>query len=154
MADDAGLQRGQHLVLQVVVVLVQPLLTAAARRARHGGGVGGLVVVDGDAVDVVDGADEVVDAGRRGEGQDAGGVLWADELGLEGDEEVDLGSVELLQALGFDEVGFVADGEGGEGVRVVALGGLSVGLVRQRKEKECIPLLGRDPSGHSGACAR
>lgn len=134
VAHDTRAQRLQHLELQVVVVLVQALLAPAARRGGHGGGVRGLVVVDGRAVHVVHRADEVVDARGVGQRGDARGVLGADELGLEGDDEVDLAGVELLQALGLDEVGLVAGGEGGEGVGVVALGGF-VSLINEEKRK-------------------
>jgi hypothetical protein len=41
-------------------------------------------------VDVVEGADEVVDHGRGGEGLDMGGEGRPDELGLKADEDVDL----------------------------------------------------------------
>lgn len=80
----------------------------------------------------MDGADEVVDAGGYGEGLHEGAILRADELCLEGDEDVDLGRVEGLEALGFEEVGFVAGDEAGEGIlgavelfsSFVSLGGL------------------------------
>lgn len=125
MADNTGLQLLQHLELQVVVVLVQLLLGAGgvgrpagvAREAEHAG-----VEVDGDAVDVVNGADEVVDGRVLGEDADARRERWPDELGLEADEDVDLRGVGLLQALRFDEVGFMTGREDGEGGgRVVEL---------------------------------
>lgn len=99
VADDARPQRREHLVLEVVVVLVQRLFravfrVAGPRRRGNGGGKRGGVVVNGDAVDVVHGADEVVDAGRGG-GQlrDERAKLGADKLGLEADEDVNLGGV-------------------------------------------------------------
>lgn len=120
VAHDARAQRGEHVVLQVVVVLVQRLLGAVlgsprARGGGDGGGEHGGVVVDGDAVDVVHGADEVVDAGLLGEGGGEGAELGTDELGLEADDDVDLRGVGRLQALGFGEVGGVAGGHGRDG---------------------------------------
>jgi hypothetical protein len=49
-------------------------------------------------------------------------VIGAYELGFEGDDDVDLGFVEFLQALGLEEVGFVASCEAAEGIWMVALG--------------------------------
>lgn len=120
MAHDARPQRPEHLVLQVVVVLVQ-LLLGRRGRGGDGGGVELTVEVDGSAVDVVDGADEEVDDGGGGQVLDVRGEGRADELALEADEDVDLRGVEGLEALGLDEVGLVARGEDGEGVGIVDL---------------------------------
>lgn len=67
---------------------------------------------------MVERADEVVDLrveGGVGEAEDVGRVGGANEFAFEGDEDVEGGSVFELQAGGFDEVGFVAGGQGGEG---------------------------------------
>jgi hypothetical protein len=85
--------------LQIVVVFEQLLLGVLGGCGGGGesGGVGGLVVVDGDAVDVVHGADEVVDEeGGVEERVDVGCVGGADEFCFEGDEDVDLGGVFVL----------------------------------------------------------
>lgn len=119
MADDLGLQRGQHLVLLVVVALVHPLLVAPG--GVHGVDVHLAAVVDGHGVDVVQGADEVVDGRVGGERADEGAVGRAVPLALEADEEVDLGGVLCAQALGLGEVGVVARGEDCEGLFGVAL---------------------------------
>lgn len=103
MAHHARPQRRQHLVLQVVVVLVQPLLGAA--RGRHGARVVRRVVVDGDGVHVVHAADEVVNGGRRRQGLHGRRVAGPDELGFEADDDMDLCRVERLQPLCFKDVG-------------------------------------------------
>lgn len=100
-------------MLQIIVVLVEALLRATA--GGDGLGVLGLVVIDGDGMDVVDRADEVVDRRRGGESFDERRIGGADEFGFEADEDVNFGGVFLLEALGFVEVGFVEGGEGGEG---------------------------------------
>lgn len=123
MAYDARFQGLEHVVLQIVVILIEALLGASG--CGDGGGIGELVVVDGDAVDVVDGADEVVGQGGCEEGLDEGGVGRADEFCFEADEDVDLGGVGLLEAAGFEEVGFVAGGKDLEG-------GLGVGFLVER----------------------
>lgn len=96
VADDARAQGLEHVQLQIVVVLVQTLLGAAG--SRHGARVGGSVVVDGDAVDVVQRPDEVVDLGRPSERLHERLEVGADELGFEADEDVDLIRILLLQA--------------------------------------------------------
>lgn len=90
MSHNPRLQPLQHLILQVVVILKQALFSTVLATGCDGGCVHLGVVVDGDAVDVVEGADEVVDHGRGGEGLDMGGEGRPDELGLKADEDVDL----------------------------------------------------------------
>jgi hypothetical protein len=80
-----------------------------------GARVKGGVVVDGDAVDVVDAADEVVDGRVGSEGGDVGPVGGAEPFTFEADEDADAGGVLFAKALGFEEVGLVARGEEGEG---------------------------------------
>lgn len=85
---------------------------------------------------MVHGADEVVDAWRGGEGVHGGRVGGPDELGFEGDEDVDLRCVEGLQAEGFDEVGLVAGGKGGDGgLGVVELVVCEMGCVEVCKSR-------------------
>lgn len=57
---------------------------------------------------MVDGAHEVVHVRRGRELLDRGGKGGADEVGLEADEEMDLGGIGFLETLGFEDVGFVA----------------------------------------------
>lgn len=104
VADDAGPEGEEHVVLLVVVALVEEVLGVGVGVGVGEGGdvraagaeVGVAVVVDGEPADVVEGADEVVDLGvdeRVGEAEDGGAVGRADELAFEGDEDVDLGGV-------------------------------------------------------------
>src|SRR3546814_876801 len=84
----------------------------------RGGGVGGGVAGDG-----VERGEEGGGARVGGEAGHGGRVRGPDELGLEADEDGDLGRVLGLQALGLDEVRVVPRGEHGEaGLRVVELG--------------------------------
>lgn len=77
MPHNPRLQLLQHLPLLIVVLLEKRLLApAGVPRPCVGRG----VEVDGDGARVVDGADEVVDGGIGGEGEDLGGVGGADEL--------------------------------------------------------------------------
>lgn len=119
VADDSRPQRLQHLPLQVVVVLKQALLGVAG--SGNGIGVGRGGVVYGDAVDVVDRADEVVDGRRGGEASDQWCVARADELCLEADEDMDLRGVEGLKSPSLDQIGFVAGDERREAARLTFL---------------------------------
>lgn len=119
MPHDLWLQRLEHLILQIVVVLVQLLLGATD---RDGGAELCDVVVNGDAVHVVHAADEEVDQGVCVEGMHEGFVDGADEFGLEADEDVEVLGVLFLEAGCFGDVGLVARGEGCEGsLRVIEL---------------------------------
>lgn len=164
VTHNARLQVPQHEQLQVVVVRVQRVLAPQSflrgrGRGRGGGGgavVGGAVVVDGDAVDVVHGADEEVGDAVGDQAAHVGAEVWADVLGLEGDEEMDLRRVEGLQATGLDQVGLVARGENGEGgfgvVHLFAGSALSDGDDKGERG-ESMPPPGRDLVPRSGACA-
>jgi hypothetical protein len=134
MPHDAGTKRRKHLVLLVVIPLMQLLVRSDA--VVPGPRVEGGVVVDGDAVDVVDAADEVVDGRVGGEGGDVGPVGGAEPFTFEADEDADAGGVLFAKALGFEEVGFMARGEEGEGGGgVVAELGMSV-KVRAEGKRE------------------
>lgn len=61
MADERRAQRSQHLVLGVEVVGKELLVGWAPATVTAGFFVQGGVIVDGDGVDVVDGADEEVE---------------------------------------------------------------------------------------------
>lgn len=109
MTDDPRLESLQHLELLVVVALIELLLGAAG--GVHGFPVIGGVVVDGDGVDVVDGAEEVVHAQLGGETRDVGPVGRAQPLALKTDEDMDLRGISGLQASSFLEVGLVSRGQ-------------------------------------------
>lgn len=112
-------------MLLVVVPLVQAFVCAWCA-GREGpvvtsSGVEGRVVVDRDPVDVVDAAEEVVYRRVRGERGDIVCVGGTIPLTLEADEDVYLGGVLGLEALGLDDVGVVARAQYCErGCRVVA----------------------------------
>ena len=111
MADDGRAHGAQHLVLRVEVGLEQRRVRLpGAARAR--GAVHGQVEVDGHAVHVVHGADEVVPVVLGEQGLDVLLRGGADPLGLEADEDVDLGAVLLPQALGFRVEAIDEQGEG------------------------------------------
>jgi hypothetical protein len=162
VADDTGPQGLEHGVLQIVVVLEQALLGGRAG-GGHGRCVGGGVKVDGDAVDVVDGADEVVDARVGGEAEDVGLELGSDELALKGNDQVNLGGVRGSEPLGLVEIGLVAHRQHGKRrLRVIELVREAM-LVScpQRKprvrageaHRSNMPPLGIDHARRSEACA-
>ena len=70
---------------------------------------------------MVDRSEEVVNAGRLGQLTDERAEFRTDPFAFEADEDVDLGGVFGLEALGFEEVGFVAGHERGQ--RGVGVGG-------------------------------
>lgn len=59
-------------------------------------------------MDVVHGADEVVDPRVGGKGEDVAFELGSDELCLEADEYMDFRAVKGAETQGLDKIGFVA----------------------------------------------
>lgn len=94
-------------MLEIVVILPAALLVLPCAQ-RYGLPVRRGVVVYGYAVDVVHGADEIVDPRVGGEGEDVAFEFGSDELCFEANEDVDLRAVEGSETEGLDEVGFVA----------------------------------------------
>lgn len=108
-------RRVQHLVLFVVIPLPQLLFLASTRLLRlqeHG-----PVEINRDPRGVVDGPDEVIDAGGGGQqGRNQRTVLGpANPFAFEADEDVDLRGIFGLETLGFGEVGSVVRDEVSEG---------------------------------------
>lgn len=93
MADDRRTQRSQHLVLGVEVVGKELLVGWAPATVAAGFVVQGGVVVDGDGVDVVDGADEEVELVRGEEAFDQRLGRGPDPVDFDADEELDLRGV-------------------------------------------------------------
>lgn len=92
MADDGRPQRPQHGVLRVEVV-GKELLVGGAAGAAASAFVQGRVVVDGDGVHVVDGADEEVEGVGGEEPLDVLLRRGPDPVDLDADEELDLRGV-------------------------------------------------------------
>ena len=97
MADHLGVEAAHELVLRVEVGAEEGGGLGGCRRggwgeAGEGLGEGGGVKVNRDAIDVVDGADDVLDAVAvlLYEGSEVGEVEGGDGLCLETDDEVDL----------------------------------------------------------------
>lgn len=133
MADNFGLNVGEEGVKGVEVRVEE---RAHSRVRRHvGEGVKGskglversFVEIDRDLVDMMEGPNDVVDAGALldEEGVEAGEVEGRDEVGFDANGQGEVLGVEKAETVGFGEVGVE---DGGEGV------GGEVGLVKGRKQ--------------------
>ncbi|KAI6767338.1 hypothetical protein HG530_005347 [Fusarium avenaceum] len=103
MSHDTRLQLLEHVILQVVVVLVQRLLSAATA-SIPGCGKHGLVVINRGAVDVVYRADEIVNDRMLCQFANVCCTGWADKLGFKADEDINLRSVLMPKTLGLYKV--------------------------------------------------